>query len=284
MSDLQKLIWIAAYPKSGSTWIRLFVAHLMAETGSAEGIRDLVSRVPVDFGLLGFDTALGIKLADLTPEEAVLLKPRRLEAEARHLPQPTLFRTHDAWVCTSLGEPILSTAATAGAIHLVRDPRDIAVSFAEFFDCSQDEAIARMADPAYRLEFDPDALAGPQVPITLLDWSRHCLSWLSADAVPRLLVRYEDLLVDPIGEFTRLASFAGLPSAPEPIAAAVAETRFERLKARDQREGFALRGDGRSHFRVGRAGGWREALTPAQARRIEQDHGEVMARLGYALD
>ncbi|WP_207187398.1 sulfotransferase domain-containing protein [Rhodospirillum rubrum] len=283
MSDMRNLIWIAAYPKSGSTWMRLFVAHLLAEKADAASIRDQILRVPVDFGLMGFDTALGIKLADFTPEEAVVLKPRRLEAEARLLSRPSLFRTHDAWVRTSAGEPLLSAAATARAIHLVRDPRDIAVSFAEFFDCDQDQAISRMADPEYRLVFDPDGPAGPQVPITLLDWSGHCRSWLAAEEVPRLLVRYEDLLADPLGEFTRMAVFAGLPASAERIGRAVEETRFDRLKARDQNEGFAFRGDGRSHFRVGRAGGWRDGLTAEQARRIERDHGEVMTRLGYAL-
>lgn len=263
--------------------MRLFAAYLMAENGDAGSMRDLILQVPVDFGLLGFDTALGIKLADLSPQEAIALKPCRLEAEARHLSKPTLFRTHDAWVKTSQGEPLLSAVATASAVHLVRDPRDIAVSFAEFFDCSQDQAIALMADPTYRLVFDPDAPAGPQLPITLLDWSSHCLSWLSAEQVPRLLIRYEDVLADPVREFTRLAVFADLASTPEQVAAAVEATRFDRLKERDRKEGFAFRGDGRSHFRVGRAGGWREALTPAQARRIEREHGEVMIRLGYAL-
>lgn len=240
-------------------------------------------RVPLDFGLLGFDTALGIKLVDLTQEEATNLKPLRLEAEARHLSRPSLFRTHDAWGPTRKGQPRLSAAATAGAIHLVRDPRDIAVSFAEYFDCSQDEAITRMADPTYQLDFDPDAAAGPQLSITLLDWSGHCQSWLAAEEIPRLLIRYEDILTDPVGEFTRMAVFAGLPAAPDLIAAAVEATRFDRLKARDQQDGFALRGDGRSHFRAGRAGGWQTALTPEQARRIGRDHGDMMTRLGYAM-
>lgn len=283
MSDIRKIIWIAAYPKSGSTWLRLFVAQLLAGAGETRSIRDQILRVPVDFGLLGFDDALGIKLADLTPEEAITLKPLRLEAEARHLSRPALYRTHDAWIRTEEGDARLSARATAGAIHLVRDPRDIAVSFAEFFDCDQDEAIARMADPRYRLDFDPDAAAGPQLPILLLDWSSHCRSWLTAEEMPRLLIRYEDLLNDPVGEFSKMAAFAGLPTAAERIAAAVEATRFDRLKARDRQEGFALRGDGRSHFRVGRAGGWQAALTPTQVRRIERDHGEMMVRLGYAL-
>jgi len=52
-----------------------------------------------------------------------------------------------------------------------------------------------------------------------------------------------------------------------------AGTRFEHLKAREAQEAIVFRGDGRSFFRSGRAGGWREALTTDQARGNERDHG-----------
>ena len=34
-------------------------------------------------------------------------------------------------------------------------------------------------------------------------------------------------------------------------------------------------------FRSGRSGGWKDALTPEQAKRIERDHREQMKRFGY---
>jgi len=33
--------------------------------------------------------------------------------------------------------------------------------------------------------------------------------------------------------------------------------------------------------RSGRAGGWKDELTPEQAKRIERDHREQMTRFGY---
>ncbi|WP_235720857.1 hypothetical protein [Magnetospirillum molischianum] len=53
------------------------------------------------------------------------------------------------------------------------------------------------------------------------------------------------------------------PTTPERVTAAVEETRFDRLKERDRREGFAFRGDGRSHFRVSRAGLFERTEQPA---------------------
>ncbi len=278
----KRFVWIAAYPKSGSTWLRLFVAHMTApDAAFGASLRDAVLRVSVDFGRAGFDQALGIKLADLTSAEARVLKPRRLEAEARHLTAPRLCRTHDAWAVTPLGEPLLPENVTVGAVHLVRDPRDVAVSYAEFFDCTLDQAIDRMAEPGYLITFDPNTQEGPRIPLTLLDWSSHCRSWVSATGFPRLLLRYEDLVADPYGQFARLARFAGLATDAAALERAIEATRFDRLKAREAQEAFVFRGDGRSFFRSGRAGGWREALTTEQARRIECNHEEMMGQLGY---
>ncbi len=278
---VRRLFWIAAYPKSGSTWLRFFVAHLTAQETIGESLRDAALRVPVDFGQAGFDRALGIKLADLTTTEALALKPRRLEAEAQQRLTPALYLTHDAWTASPLGEPLLPAAVTAGAIHLVRDPRDIAVSYAEFFNCSLDQAIAQMADPAHIMIFNPEADSGPQLPLTLLDWSGHCRSWLAADGFPRLRLRYEDLLTNPQREFAKLARFAHLPSTIDALERAITATRFDRLKSQDAQEAYAYRGDGRSFFREGRSGGWRTALSSDQARQIERDHGPMMVHLGY---
>jgi len=285
MNDDHRLLWIAAYPKSGSTWLRMFVAHMLAPAQAAtESLNAAAARVPVDFGQIGFDRALGVKLVDLTSDEALMLKPRRLEAEAERQDWPGIIRTHDAFVASPLGEPLLPPHATRGAVHLVRDPRDIAVSYADFFNCSLDEAIVQMADPGHVRRFNPDSDVGPQVPLTLLDWSRHCRSWMEAEAAfPVLRIRYEDLLDHPIATFTRLAQFSGIPTEQGAVAQAVAATSFDRLKARDIREKFSFRGDGASFFRAGRSGGWRTALSAKQARRITDEHGAVMVELGYDL-
>lgn len=289
MDHIKPLLWIAAYPKSGSTWLRFFVAHLLEPSrATQESLTAAVARVPTDFGQAGFDQMLGIKLVDLSAREAVILKPRRLEAEARRLQamrEIRVMRTHDAFIDTPLGEPMFPASITRGAIHLVRDPRDIAVSYANYFCCTVDEAIAFMAAPHHCLHFDPDSDVGPQVPITLLDWSRHCHSWSTASAdIPVLRLRYEDLVAEPMQTFTQLAHFAGLPSSKDNVARAVEATRFDRLKRRDTQEGFAFRGDGSSFFRAGRVGGWRAVLTPEQVKRITDTHAAVMTELGYDLD
>ena len=61
-----RTVWLASYPKSGNTWLRAVYTALL--NGSEPDINSL------DAGDLGasravFDAALGLRSADLTPDE-----------------------------------------------------------------------------------------------------------------------------------------------------------------------------------------------------------------------
>ncbi len=115
-------------------------------------------------------------------------------------------------------------------------------------------------------------------------WSEHATSWLQSP-LRRLTLRYEDLVANPVAAFTALTDFCGLGQSTQDIARAIAATDFARLAAQEAERGFRERPAGMERFfRAGRAGQWRDALSPLQLARIEQDHGVVMRRLGYALD
>ena len=98
-----------------------------------------------------------------------------------------------------------------------------------------------------------------------------------------LLLRYEDLLIEPIQHFSQLASFLDLPIDDELIKQAVENTSFEKLKAKEKAEGgFRERPDGcERFFRSGRSGEGREQLTPDQSERLETGFKEMLQRFGY---
>ncbi|GIJ46758.1 hypothetical protein Val02_36440 [Virgisporangium aliadipatigenens] len=96
------------------------------------------------------------------------------------------------------------------------------------------------------------------------------------------VVRYEDLHADPVAGFARMAATAGLATTPDRVAAAVAATRFARLRGLEAAHGFPERpAAATTFFRRGAVGGWRDDLPAHLARRIERAHGEAMADLGY---
>lgn len=65
---------------------------------------------------------------------------------------------------------------------------------------------------------------------------------------------------------------------------AVRYADFAELQCQECENGFAERmQDQEMFFRQGRLGGWRQDLSAAQVRLIENAHADTMQRLGYEL-
>ena len=115
-------------------------------------------------------------------------------------------------------------------------------------------------------------------------WSHHVASWADLASARILVLRYEDLVADPVTQFARAAGLLGLGGDRGRIERAVANASFETLASLERSDGFAEASDKTSRFfRAGRADQWREVLAPAQAERIEARHRAQMARFGYAV-
>lgn len=271
--------WLASYPKSGNTWLRLFLEslHLGGNTPNINALQAVGRNAANRYA---FDRILDIVSSDLTDDEITCARPRQYEIEAREAQAPLLRKAHDAWRLTPVGESLFPPALTLGAIYIVRDPRDVAVSLAHHTNRTIDQSIQRMCDPEAVMERGLCSVPS-ELPQLLMSWSQHARSWLEAP-VPLLLLKYEDLLADPEAHFGKVAQFLQTGAAPDKIAAAVEAVRFERLRAIEEREGFAERQPGMERFfRRGITGGWRDSLSSGQAGRIESVHGDMMRRLGY---
>jgi aryl sulfotransferase len=270
--------WLASYPKSGNTWLRAWLWTLIS------GPHADINRLSMLGGFAGsrsqFDSALGIESTALSGDQEANLRPRAFEAIAAETERPLYCKAHDAYHLTPAGEPLFPTAATRGAIYVVRDPRAVAVSLAHYMAQPIDEAIANMDNP--------EALSGGStrrlsnhLRQRLLSWSKHVESWLGAP-FPVHVLRYEDMQADPHAAFGAVAAFLGLPSDRAAIAAAVEAATFSRLQAHERESGFIEKPrQAAAFFREGRVDGWRQALSPEQAARIVAAHGAVMRRLGY---
>ena len=271
------IVWLASYPKSGNTWLRTFLTSYLKNDGTPASINELIGP-PVTSRAL-FDEYLGLPSSDLAPGEILRLRPLFHELLAAELPRPTFFKVHDACIHTA-GGPLFPRAATAGAVYLVRNPLDVAVSYAHHLQWSIDRTVEEMSrseitSARHRRRLHQD------FPDSKLSWSRNVSSWVEAD-LPVHVVRYEDLLADPVEAFGAVVRFAGLAWDRSRVARAVEHARFDRLRAQEERDGFRIRQPtAPSFFRSGRAGDWRSALSPRQVRALVEAHGPVMKRFGY---
>ncbi|MFB0613738.1 sulfotransferase domain-containing protein [Aurantiacibacter poecillastricola] len=270
------LVWIASYPKSGNTWVRAMLTAVRLDNGEELDINRLEGRLK-GRRTEDFEEVAGLTLDELPREEQLRALPDLLAELARTASGLEIRKTHDAFIRTANGRNVYSAEAGARAIYIVRDPRDVAVSFAAHLGISLDAAIAEMARTDRELGREGGGL------IELIgSWSSNVQSWLDQCDIPTLMISYEDLLSDPAACLAKMLGFAGLEWNEEALAQAVEMTRFDKLKAIEARDGFVERSESSDpFFRRGRAGGWREDLTASQAARIEADHQQVMCRLGY---
>ena len=90
-----RIDWLASYPKSGNTWMRLLLANYFAE---AEDPHD-INAPGVTRGVAGsrrlFDNALGIASNDLLPEEISALRPAAYRVIAEWSKSRLWLKVHD---------------------------------------------------------------------------------------------------------------------------------------------------------------------------------------------
>jgi len=268
------LYWLASYPKSGNTWVRCFLAALSAG-GEMPDFAKLTKTARASAARAWIEEVLDVPTSDLTQDELVLARRAMHEIQTQTPELSRYLKVHDRY------DPVLfAPEITAGIVLIVRDPRDVAPSYAEHMGVSLDYAIELMGRPGRKVADGEDYnLHASQI---FSSWSDHAASWLEQSASQVLLLHYEDLTDRPVENFGRLAAFLGLKPDSDTLRLAVEATRFDVLRAREDTLGFGERPVQMNRFfRQGRAGAWSGVLTESQADRIVGDHRAMMIRLGY---
>ncbi|HUB44746.1 MAG TPA: sulfotransferase domain-containing protein [Acetobacteraceae bacterium] len=272
-----KLVWIASYPKSGNTWIRAFLHNYIRQPAAPYDINRLTDLTASDVNAeryIRYDPRPASQYSVADVQRMRPLVQRDLMALD---PSLVFVKTHNARLLVA-GAPLITPEVTAGAIYVVRDPRDIAVSYSRHRGQSIDDTIAFMANR--------QAATGgtdSKVHEWLGTWSLHVESW-TARPDPRVhVMRYESLIAAASATFGPLIGWLGQDPPPGRLDRAIRFSSFAELRAQEEARGFNERvpeATGR-FFGAGQPGHWRSALTPAQRARIEHDHAAAMQRFGY---
>jgi hypothetical protein len=281
-NDPRGIVWIASYPKSGNTWVRLYLHHLLRiKRGRPDGDREIDNLGDTAPSFAGqvrlFEEFMGKPVSQSDMKEVVTARPKVQEAMVRQAGPGVLpLKTH-SFLGRVFDIPLISLGVSVGAIYIVRNPLDVAVSLAPYLGLPLDLTIRTMA--ATLTAPPPSDLLAPEI---WGSWSENVRSWTTEPPPVIKVVRYEDMLADPVAACTAIAAHMRIGATAAEIAEAVAASSFERAAREEQAGGFAERPEGTERFfRVGRAGQWREALTPAQVDMIVNAHAEQMERFGY---
>src|SRR5689334_10323162 len=126
---MQRLYFIASYPRSGNTWVRAFLYELLRRQGvfaaSAGDLRPLDRYLPSDAAPMFYSRLTGLGPASITPAIAAATRSKVHRLLAETVTAPLYVKTHAAYGRFN-GQPTINVDVARGAVYLVRNPRDVA--------------------------------------------------------------------------------------------------------------------------------------------------------------
>lgn len=186
----------------------------------------------------------------------------------------------------SIGAPLLAGALPESRlILLVRDPRDAVASALDAADGwtrelkgrrKREEEMARreregLIETAPRKRNVPVDRQVRRRATTYLRSVGNSKEAYDAHPGPKVLVRYEDLVADTLGEVRRVYSALGIPVSEKELSRVVEKHSWENIPEENKGEG--------KFYRKGMAGSWKEDLTPEHARLVEKITAPLLREL-----
>lgn len=238
-------VFIVSYPRSGNTWVRFLIGNL------------LFPAEPVTFA------NIEQKIPDIYQNS---------DRAMQRLPRPRLLKSHECF-CPTYRK----------VIYVVRDPRDVAVSYYHF------SIKTRQIDDEFPIvNYVSNFVADGSNRFG--SWKEHVGSWLGArgGASGFILLRYEDMLQQPHRELDRIVSFLGVSASKQQVENAIERSSAGNMRQLEREQinlwrPFRVSRQDKPFVRSAKAGDWRDNLPGGSVREIEEAWGEQMQSLGYDL-
>tara|TARA_E500000178_G_scaffold234725_1_gene231216 strand:+ start:214 stop:1074 length:861 start_codon:yes stop_codon:yes gene_type:complete len=235
------IIWISSYPKSGNTFLRLLLAEYFFNKTSNQfdiNVVDQISRYP--------------KLNFFNPfiKEGLLIKENlknrnkflqlTYEAQYKIFKKGTFFlKTH----CKNYIENNLKftdAKVTKAAIYIIRDPRNVLFSYADYFNISINEAYDQITSET-EIEYENSQIKYPGI---IGSWGSNYLSWKnSSNEFPVKIIKYEDLTSKTYSTFFEILNYLKNIKVinsidTEKVKKTIKNTNLDNLKRIEKKIGF----------------------------------------------
>ena len=244
------LYLIASYPKSGNTYVRIFLAAYLRGRHELKDVG-----FPLYCSTYYFPQGFPLDRSECRPV-------------CRH---PLNFaKTHEV-------SDFYYPETAEKALYLVRNPLDVCPSWANHCMTTNAESVAALGRST-TLKQTP----GKIFPQYIGTWSENVESWLFRSRIPVRAVKYEMLKSNPRRAFKIILDWFGLPFDSKRFDDALAYSDFSNLQKLEEKTGFRESRGREGFFRKGETGSWRGSLTFSEAAQIYADHGPMMRRLGYS--
>lgn len=273
---MKNIVWLASYPKSGNTWLRLFLANYLAGPKMPIPINKVDSFTTGDSDAKLYRAAHGKDFNPLNDHASLQGRDGVFRLLSSNGADVNLVKTHNKNKRINQVR-LIPPQVTRRALYIVRDPLDMIVSYADHYGLDPDKAAEEVANEATCIL--PSAT---QVRQFNGAWGENVKSWTQTAKFPVTVLRYEDMLADPAKSFAKVLSDLGAPVDTARLNAAVDASSFTEAQKQESAGGFLEKSPSSTRFfRSGKTGEGRETLAPETIARVIADHGPVMKKFGY---
>jgi len=274
-----KIIWIATYLRSGTAWVRSFLgSYYFTEDG--EFFYKLLEKIP-HFLSGDFFGKYSSKIEEKKDRIAEYWIPAQQQMHWTH-GNPDLnfeFLTTHNKNGTLNDNLFIDATKTAGYINIIRDPRDVVISYSRYMGVSIDSSIDHITTDGMNISEKDD------FPEFRLNWYKNYMSWKEQgekDGYPGIVVRYEDLLQDSFKYFSKIIKFltddVGCGTYDEDkIKKCIESTSYSKMVKLNEDGYYPM---GKEYFKHQN---WKDILTKEQRKRIEKKFRKEMVEFGYEI-
>jgi hypothetical protein len=278
---LKKIIWISSYPKSGNTWIRYFLSNYFFNK----------KKLNLDFNILNkidkfppYKLLQKLLIEDEVKKSAYNISKfwSDIQLEITNKKEDFIFlKNHNALVSIE-GRSLTDNKFSLAFIYIVRDPRDIVVSYSNFDKTlSIDKSIERITSKnlychvSKKLPLDVEILGS---------WKFNYYSWKSGiPEIPRIIIKYEDLINNTFQTKLKIIKFLSniinFNIDINHIKYSIEQSDFKRLQEIENINKFHESSN--RFFNSGKIGQWKNILSIEQITKIEKSCKDEMIELGY---
>ena len=276
------IIWLASYPKSGNTWVRIFLSYMLSNEKTLNINRTKIYQFPRRINFEGIS-----KNIDDGNEfvKNCIHAQSKINLDNKY----KIFKTHNAfWKNGNYSFTDLKN--TIGCIYIVRDPRNIITSIKNYYDFkSYEGALKFLRDDKNIIGTLHKVRQGNDLPTIISSWKNHYNSWKKLKT-NYLLIKYEDMLVDPRKEFLKIINFikkiSNIVFDDFRIDNAISLCDFKNLQGIENKDGFIeaskdKSGNSIKFFNLGSENKWQNLLNKQIIENIETSFKEEMSELKY---